>query len=173
MSPSHRVLRVVMALASLGLVALVYAAGGGIHLLALGLVLTTLYAVARPESVVVILLLTAHAVHWVGSAPVPRGWGSWLWLLLGAWLALLVHVCAAAAVTWPPVAPVPRAALRRWSRRTAAVALATVPVWAVAAATRDQSLRGEAPMTYVALAGLTLLGAALFLIARQSPLARR
>jgi hypothetical protein len=173
MSPSHRLLRVVMALSSLGLVALVYAAGGGIHLLALGLVAATLYAVARPESVVVTLLLAGHAVHWVGSAPVPRGWGSWLWLLLGAWLALLVHLSAAAAVTWPSVAPIPRAALRRWGLRTAAVALATVPVWVVAAATRDQSLRGEASMTYVALAGLTLLGAALYLIARQSPLARR
>jgi hypothetical protein len=173
MSPSHRLLRVVMALSSFGLVALVYAAGGGIHLLALALVAATLYAVARPESVVVILLLAAHAVHWVGSAPVPRGWGSWLWLLLGAWLVLLVHLSAAASVTWPSVAPVPRGALLRWSLRTAAVALATVPVWAVAAATRDQSLRGEAPMTYVALAGLTLLGAALHLIARQSPLARR
>ena len=173
MSTSHRVLRVVMALSSLGLVALVYAAGGGIHLLALALAVATPYAVSRPESVAVILLLAAHAVHWVGSAPVPRGWGSWLWLLLGAWLALLVHVSAAAAVTWPSVAPVPRAALRRWGLRTAAVALATVPVWAVAAATRDQSLRGEASMTYVALAGLTLFGAALYLIARQSPLARR
>jgi hypothetical protein len=173
MSLSHRMLRVVMALSSLGLVALVYAAGGGIHLLALALVLVTVYAVARPESVVVILLLAVHAVHWVGSAPVPRGWGSWLWLLLGAWLALLLHVGAAAAVTWPSVAPVPRAALRRWARRTAVVALATVPVWAVCAATRDQSLRGEASMTYVALAGLTLLGGALYLIARQSPLARR
>lgn len=173
MSPSHRVLRLVMALSSLGLVALVYAAGGGIHLLALALVLGTAYAAARPESVAVTLLLVAHAVHWVGSAPVPRGWGSWLWLLLGAWLALLVHVCASGAVTWPAVAPVPRAALRRWGLRTALVALATVPVWAVAAATRDQSLRGEASMTFVALAGFTLLGAALYLVARQSPLTRR
>jgi hypothetical protein len=173
MSASHRLLRVVMALSSLGLVALVYAAGGGIHLLALALVLATLYAVARPESVVVTLLLVGHAVHWVGSAPVPRGWGGWVWLLLGAWCALGVHVCASASVTWPSVAPIPRAALLRWARRTGLVALATVPVWAVAAAIRDQSLRGEASMTYVALAGFTLLGAALYLVARQSPLTRR
>lgn len=173
MATSHRVLRVVMGLASLGLVALVHAAGGGIPLLALALALATPYAVARPESPAVILLLVGHAVHWVGSAPVPRGWGGWAWLLLGAWCALLVHVCASAAVTWPSVAPVPRAALARWARRTGLVALATVPVWAVAAATRDQSLRGEASLTYVALAGLTLLGAALHLIARQSPLTRR
>jgi hypothetical protein len=173
MSTSHRLLRILMALSSFGLVALVYAAGGGIHLLALGLVLTTLYAVGRPESVAVTLLLVAHAVHWVSSAPVPLGWGSWAWLLLGSWAALLVHLCASAAVTWPPVAPVPRPALRRWGRRTVLVALATVPVWVVAAATRDQSLRGEASMTYVALAGLTLLGAALYLVARESPLTRR
>lgn len=173
MSGSHRLLRVVMALSSLGLVALVYAAGGGIHLLALGRVLGTVYAVTRPEALAVTVLLVAHAVHWVGSAPVPRGWGAWLWLLLGAWLALLLHVTASAAVTWPSVAPVPRAALRRWGRRTALVALAAVPVWAVSAATRDQSLRGEAAMTYVALAGLTLLGATLYLISRQSPLTRR
>ena len=44
-----------------------------------------------------------------------------------------------------------------------------MPVWAVAALTREQSLRGEVSMTYVALAALTLLGGAVFLMARPSP----
>jgi hypothetical protein len=162
-----------MVLSSLGLIGLVYAAGGGTLLLAVPLVLLTVWVVTRPESVLVTLLLVGHAIHWVTSTPVPQGWGSWTWLLLGSWLVLLLHLSASAAVTWPSVAPVPRAALRRWGRRTGLVALATVPVWLVAAVTRDQSLQGEASMTYVALAGLTLLGGALYLVARQSPLTRR
>ena len=48
MSLSHRLLRIVMALASLGLVALVYAAGGGLDFVAAALVLGTGYAVLRP-----------------------------------------------------------------------------------------------------------------------------
>ena len=173
MSLSHRLLRTVVALASLGLVALVYAAGGGLNLVAAALVLGTGYAVRRPGSIAVGVLVVAHAVHWAVSAPMPEGLGPWLALLAGAWLVLLLHVCASAAVTWPAVAPVPRAALRRWGLRTLTVALATVPVWAVSAATRDQSLRGEVSMTYVALAALTLLCGALYAMARQAPRTRR
>jgi len=173
MSRSHLLLRALLVLSSLGLVALVYAAGGGILLLAVLLVLLTAWVLTRPESVPVTLLVVGHGVHWVSSAPVPQGWAGWTWLLLGSWLVLLLHVSASAAVTWPSAAPVPRAGLRRWGLRTGVVALATVPVWVVAAVTRDQSLQGEASMTYVALAGLTLLGGALYLVARQSPLTRR
>lgn len=173
MSLTHRLLRVVLALASLGIIVLVYSADGGWHPLALLLAVGTAYAVARPESVVVGLVLVVHAVHWTATAPAPEGLRSWLVLLGGSWLALLVHVCASAAVTWPSAAPVPPAALRRWGLRSAAVALATVPVWGVAAATRDQSLRGEVSMTYVAMAALTLLGAVFYALARQTPSVRR
>jgi hypothetical protein len=161
MSASHRVLRAVMVLASLGLVVLPYAVGGGLHPVAAALVVLTVLAVRRPESLLVGGLLVAHAVHWTASAPVPDGFGPWLGVLGGGWLALLVHVCASAAATWPPAAPVPAAALLRWGRRTAAVGLVTVPVWGVAVLTRDQSLRGEVSMTFVAMAGLTVLGLAL------------
>ena len=163
MSRSHLALRALLVLSSLGLIGLVYAAGGGTLLLAVPLVLLTAWVVTRPESVFVTLLLVGHAIHWVASTPVPRGWEAWTWLLLGSWLMLLLHLSASAAVTWPEVAPVPPVALRRWGRRTGLVA----------AVTRDQSLQGEASMTYVALAGLTLLGGALYLVARQSPLTRR
>ena len=173
MSLSHRLLRIVMVLASLGLVALVYAAGGGLSVVAAGLVLGTGYAVLRPGSIAVAVLIIAHAVHWTVSAPAPEGLGPWLALLAGAWLVLLLHLCATAAVTWPEVAPIPRAARRRWGLRTLAVALATVPVWAVSSATRGQSLRGEVSMTYVALAALTLLCGALYAMARQAPRTRR
>lgn len=173
MSRSHRLLRVIMAMSSLGLIGLVYAAGGGFHPLTVLLVLGSAYAVARPESVVVGLLIVGHAVHWTGTAPAPEGLRAWLGLLAGSWLALLVHLCASAAVTWPAVAPVPRAALRRWGLRTAVVALAAVPVWVVSAMTRDQSLRGEVSMTYVALAALTLLGGTLYAMARQTSGPRR
>jgi hypothetical protein len=173
MSRSHFLLRALFALSSLGLVGLVYAAGGGTLLVAVPLVLLTAWVLTRPESVLATLLVVGHGIHWAASAPVPEGWVDWTWLLLASWLVLLLHLSASAAVTWPSVAPVPPAALRRWGRRAGLVALATVPVWAVAAVTRDQSLQGEASMTYVALAGLTLLGGGLYLVARQSPLTRR
>jgi amino acid permease len=114
-----------------------------------------------------------HAIHWTATTPAPTRLGDWLALLVGAWLALLVHLCASAAATWPSAAPMPRPALLRWGRRTATVALATVPVWGVSMLTRDQSLRGEVSMTYVALAALTLLCGALYAMARQAPRTRR
>lgn len=173
MSRSHLALRALLVLSSLGLIGLVFAAGGGTLLLAVPLVLLTAWVSTRPESVLVILLVVGHGIHWVSSTPVPRDRAGWAWLLLGAWLMLLLHLSASAAVTWPSVAPVPRAALRRWGLRTGLVALATVPVWAVAAVTRGQSLQGEASMTYMALAGLALLAGGLYLVARRSPLTRR
>lgn len=173
MALSHIALRGVMAAASLGLVALPYAASGGLHLVAAALVVLTAVAVVRLESVVVTALLLCHAVHWTASAPVPERMAQWLALLAGAWLVILVHVCASAAVTWPAAARVPRHALLRWARRTAVVALGVVPVWAVCAATSEQSLRGEVSMTYVAIAGLALLGGTIFYLHRPAAPSQR
>lgn len=169
MAPTHVLLRTVMALASLGLVMLPFTVAGGLPLFAAGLVVLTAFAVARPESLAVVALLVGSAFHWTTTTPVPDRLPQWLAVLGGAWLALLVHVSASASVTWPAQAAVPRRALLRWAVRTAVVGLAAVPVWAVAAVTRGQSLRGEVSMTYVALAALTLLGGVVFLLARQSP----
>ena len=88
-----------MALASLGLVALPYAAGGGLHAAAAVLLVLTVLAVRSPESLWVAGLLVGHAIHWTATTPAPTRLGDWLALLVGAWLALLVHVCASAA--WP------------------------------------------------------------------------
>jgi hypothetical protein len=166
MARSHLVLRALMALASLGLVACAYAASGGLLPVAAVLVALTVPAVARPESWAVLALLLGHAVHWTASAPVPDTLREWLVVLVGAWLALLLHVCASAAATWPSRAPAPRAGLVRWAARTGIVALAVVPVWAVSALTRGQSLRGEVSMSYVAVAGLALLGGTVLLLLR-------
>ena len=169
MAPSHVGLRAVMALAALGLTLLPFTASGGMVPFAAVLVVLTVVAVARPESIAVLVLLVGQAVHWTTTAPVPDRLPQWLTVLGGAWLALLVHVTASAGVTWPAKAPIPRRALLRWAARAAIVGLAVVPVWAVAALTREQSLRGEVSMTYVALAALSLLGGAVFLLARPSP----
>jgi hypothetical protein len=154
-----------MALASLGLIALPYAAGGGLHVAAAVLVVLTVLAVRSPESLWVAGLLVGHAIHWTAA---PTRLDDGLARLVGAWLALLVHVCASAAATWPSAAPMPRRALLRWGRRTATVALATVPVWGVSMLTRDQSLRGEVSMTFVALAALALLSGGVYLLARDA-----
>lgn len=169
MAPSHIGLRVVMTVAALGLTLLPFTVSGGMPAFAAALVVLTVVAVARPESIAVLVLLVGQAFHWTTTAPVPERLPQWLAVLCGAWLALLVHATASAAVTWPAKAPIPRRALLRWAARAAVVGLAVVPVWAVAALTREQSLRGEVSMTYVALAALTLLGGAVFLMARPSP----
>ena len=168
MTRSHQVVRALMALASLGLIALPYAAGGGLHVAAAVLLVLTVLAVRSPESLWVAGLLVGHAIHWTATTPAPTRLDDWLALLVGAWLALLVHVCASAAATWPSAAPMPRRALLRWGRRTATVALATVPVWGVSMLTRDQSLRGEVSMTFVALAALALLSGGVYLLARDA-----
>jgi hypothetical protein len=171
MSPSHVTLRAVMALSSAGLLGLTYAASGGVLPAAAALAVLTAVAVARPESWAVLGLVLGHAVHWTATAPAPEGPAGWTTVLGGAWLVLLLHVSASAAVTWPSGTAVPARGARRWAARTAVVALAVVPVWAVSAATRQQSLRGEVSMTYAAIAGLALLAGAVFLL--SAPSARR
>ena len=52
------------------------------------------------------------------------------------------------------------------------VALGVVPVWAVCAATSEQSLRGEVSMT-VAIAGLALLGGTIFYLHRPAASSQR
>lgn len=171
MSPSHLAVRTVMALSSAGLLALTYAASGGVLPVAVALAVLTAVAVARPESWAVLALVLGHAVHWTATAPAPENLAQWTTVLGGAWLVLLLHVSASAAVTWPSRTAVPGRGWRRWAVRTAVVAVAVVPVWAVGAVTRQQSLRGEVSMTYVAIAGLALLAGAVFLL--SAPSARR
>ena len=136
-----------MALASLGLVALPYAAGGGLHAAAAVLLVLTVLAVRSPESLWVAGLLVGHAIHWTATTPAPTRLGDWLALLVGAWLALLVHVCASAAASVAVGRAHARAGPAALGPPAATVALATVPVWGVSMLTRDQSLRGEVSMT--------------------------
>ena len=99
MAPSHIGLRVVMTVAALGLTLLPFTVSGGMPAFAAALVVLTVVAVARPESIAVLVLLVGQAFHWTTTAPVPERLPQWLAVLCGAWLALLVHATASAAVT--------------------------------------------------------------------------
>jgi hypothetical protein len=168
MATSQGLLRLGLVLSSLGLTALaLWSSPQPAWVLGGALVLLTALAARRPESLALPGLLVAHVVHWYTVVGSPDATGGWVRLLLAAWLLLLVHVCASAAAVWPPEAPLPRAAVGRWGRRTAAVAALTVPVWGIAALGSSQRPVGEVVLTFAAIAALVLLGGAAHLLSRE------
>lgn len=168
MARSHMLVRVALALASLALLGLtVAAATSPVWVVVALLVGLTGYAVARPGSHAVTVLLAAHALHWMVVVALPVGLGGWLGLLAAAWLALAVHLTAALAATLPPAAPVPTATLARWLRRGLAVAGLVVPVWALAAVVGLHHVAGQLPLTYAAIAGVGLLALSVWLVSRD------
>lgn len=167
MTRSQLALRGLLVAASAGLVVVTAVAGGTVlWFVAVPLVLATAYAAARPESVVVLVLLAGHAVHWISIVPVPERVGAWLATLGAAWLLLLVHVAASAATTWPQRAGLPARAMARWTGRTLVVAALTVPVWALAMLVYGRSLQGDVALTYAAFAAVGLLAGGIYLVMR-------
>lgn len=168
MSRSQLGLRVLFMLGSLLLVALTVASSPAPVLVAVvALVALTAYAGTRPDSPVVTVLLAGHALHWVMAVPVPHGTTRWVWLLVAAWLGLLVHLSASLSASLPASVAVPGTSLRRWGRRAAVVAAATVPVWLVAMTASSQQAVGQVSVTYAALACVALLLLAAWLLSRD------
>ncbi|QGN56895.1 hypothetical protein [Nostocoides sp. HKS02] len=168
MARSHALVRAALALASLALLGLtVAAATSPVWLVVAVLVGLTGYAVVRPGSHAVTVLLAGHALHWMVVVPLPGGMGRWLALLGGAWLGLALHLTAALAATLPAAAPVPAATLARWARRGLTVALLVVPLWALAAVAGLQHVAGQLPLTYAAIAGVGLLALSVWLVSRD------
>jgi hypothetical protein len=168
MSRSQLVLRGLLGVASLTFLVLTLASSPHpIVVMALVIVALTAYAVVEPDSVLVTVLLAAQALHWAAAVPVPTTTGQWVALLGAAWSGLVLHLTASLAASLPGPAPVPALSLRRWGRRGAAVAAATVPVWAVALLAGKESVRGQVSLTYAAIAAVALLAFATWLFSRE------
>jgi len=168
MSRSQLVLRGLLTVASLTFLALTLAwSPHPIVVLAIGIVALTVYAAVEPDSGLVTVLLGAQALHWAAAVPVPTTTGAWVALLGAAWSGLVLHLTASLAASLPGPAPVPVPSLRRWARRGAVVAAATVPVWAVALLAGQESARGQVSLTYAAIAAIALLAFAAWLLSRE------
>ena len=168
MSRSQLVLRGVLVSASLALLGLTLAASPHpIIVAAVVLVALTVYAAVEPDSGLVTVLLGGHALHWLAAVPVPGSTTAWATLLAAAWAGLVLHLTASLAASLPGAVPVPRLSLRRWARRGAVVAAATVPFWAVAMLSGQQAVKGEVSLTYAAIAAVALLTFSVWLLSRD------
>ena len=168
MSRSQLVLRGLLTMASLTFLVLTLAwSPHPIVVLAIGIVALTVYAAVEPDSGLVTVLLGAQALHWAAAVPVPTTTGAWVALLGAAWSGLVLHLTASLAASLPGPAPVPVPSLRRWARRGAVVAAATVPVWAVALLAGQESARGQVSLTYAAIAAIALLAFGTWLLSRE------
>jgi hypothetical protein len=168
MSRSQLLLRGLLVAASLTLLVLTLAASPHpIIVAAVVLVALTVYAAVEPDSVLVTVLLGGHALHWLAAVPVPSDTAAWVGLLAAAWAGLVLHLTASLAASLPGPVPVPRLSLLRWARRGAAVAGATVPVWAVAMLSGQEAVKGEVSLTYAAIAAVALLTFSVWLLSRD------
>ncbi len=170
MSRSQLVLRAVLVATSLTVLVLTLAASPHpIVVAAFVLVALTVYAAVEPDSVLVTVLLGGHVLHWMSAVPVPTSTAGWVGLLGAAWSGLVLHLTASLAASLPGPVPVPALSLRRWGRRGAAIAAATVPVWAVAMLSGQEAVKGEVSLTYAAIAAVALLTFSVWLLSRDDP----
>lgn len=168
LSGSQAALRGLLVLASFALVGLtLVAAPHALVVAAVVLVPLTMWAAWRPDTPWSTVLVTGLVLHWVATVPVPAGTAGWLRLLGAAWLLLVVHLSLSLAASLPPGAPLPAATVRRWARRSAVVAGATVPVWTVASLASRQRVAGDVGLTYAAIAGAAVLALAVHLLSRD------
>ncbi|MEO6413490.1 MAG: hypothetical protein ABIO48_12970 [Pedococcus sp.] len=168
MSRSQLVLRGIIVAASLTMLVLTLAASPHpIIVAAFVLVALTVYAAVEPDSVLVTVLLGGHVLHWLSAVPVPIDTAAWVGLLAAAGAGLVLHLTASLAASLPGPVPVPRLSLRRWARRGAMVAAATVPVWAVAMLSGQEAVKGEVSLTYAAIAAVAFLTFSVWLLSRD------
>ena len=168
MSRSQVVLRGLLCVASGTFLVLTLA--GSPHpivVMAVVILALTVYAAVEPDSGLVTVLLGAQALHWAAAVPVPTTTGQWVALLAAAWSGLVLHLTASLAASLPGPAAVPAVSLRRWTRRGALVAAATVPVWGVALLAGQEGAEGEVALTYAAIAAVALLAFATWLLGRE------
>ena len=168
MSRSQFALRGILVAASLTLLVLTLAASPHpIIVAAVVLLALSVYAAIEPDSVLVTVLLGGHVLHWLSAVPVPADTAAWVGLLVAAWAGLVLHLTASLAASLPGPVPVPRLSLRRWARRGAVVAAATVPVWAVAMLSGQEAVKGEVSLTYAAISAVALLTFSVWLLSRE------
>ena len=168
LSSSQAALRGLLVVAATALAGLTLAAAPDpVLLTSLVLVAVAVWAALRPESAGATVLVAGLALNWVATVHVPDTTLAWVQLLVGALLLLVVHLCAALAASLPPGAAVPGVSLRRWARRGAVVAAATVPVWALSYGAASQVAPGEVSLTYAAIVAVAGLALAVWLLSRE------
>lgn len=172
-SRSQTVLRVVIAVTSIGLAVLTAVVGPlGSIASALILVGLTPFAVLDPGSRATAVLVALHGVHWLVSNDTPDRLGEWALTVLVALGLLAIHLAASLASAFPSSTPVPRASLRRWLRRTLVVIGLSLPVWAVMYVQSASPPDGDSVLTYAAVAALAVLALAFRLAHAASAPAR-
>lgn len=163
-SSSQNVLRIVIAVTSVGLAVLAATATPlGSLLAALVLIALTPFVVLEPGSRLTALLVGLHGVNWLASNTAPSSVRDWVLTIATAVGLLTMHLTASLASALPKAAPVPRASLLRWGRRAVTVIGLSVPVWALLVSQSASPPAGDAVVTYAALAALALLGLSLWL----------
>ncbi|MFC7487996.1 hypothetical protein ACOCJ7_18470 [Knoellia sp. CPCC 206453] len=166
---SQRVLRILIAVPSVGLALLAAFAGPqGTLVGAFVLIVLTPFVVLDPASRLTTLLLGLHVVNWLSSTPVPTTTRDWALTFVAALALLTIHLAAALACALPPAAPLPRATVVRWVGRGLIVVGLSVPVWALLVAQTADAPPGLPSMTYAAVAALAILALAFWVTQAQT-----
>lgn len=167
MSLSQKVLRLLIAVPSVGLALLMaFSTPRGTLIGAAVLIVLTPFAALDPASRLTTLLLGLQGVNWISSTGVPASTRDWTLAVVAALAVLTIHLAAALASALPPAAPLPRATVQRWLRRGLTVVGLSLPVWALLVAQTAGAPAGEPLITYAALASLAILALA-FRLARH------
>lgn len=168
-STSHKVLRLLIAVPSVGLALLAaLAAPRGSLVGAAVLIVLTPFVVLDPGSRLAALLLALHGVNWLSSTDFPTQAREWALTVAAAVALLVIHLATALAAALPPSAPLPRPTIIRWVRRGLTVLGLSVPVWALLISQTVASPPGVPFLTYAAVASLAILALAFWMVQARS-----
>lgn len=167
---SHRVLRALIAVPSVGLALLTALTGPRGTLVGAALIIVlTPFVVLDPASRLTTLLLALQGLNWVSSTVSPTSARDWTLSFVAALAVLTIHLAASLAVALPPAAPIPRATIVRWLRRALTVVGLSIPVWALLVAQTTTAPDGVPLITYAALAAVALAALAFWLGHASTP----
>lgn len=148
-------LRLVVVLAPVLFLAVAHAAGASWSgPVTICVVVLALASAAEPDSHLALVVLAVLGWFWAARVSDPTGW----WALPAAWVVLAGHGAGALAATVPSSGRLPRALLRRWTLRLAAVGLLTAGVWGLARAGAAIHPEGRVALTVLALLALAGVG---------------
>ena len=163
-SASQKVLRALMVVPSVALALLTaFATPRGTVVGAILLIVLTAFAALDPASRLTSLLLALQGVNWLSSTAVPTALRDWALTLVAAVAVLIIHLAASLACALPPAAPLPRATVWRWVRRTLTVLGLSVPVWVLLVAQSRSNPAGVPLLSYAAVASVAILALAFWL----------
>ncbi|MFN8097158.1 MAG: hypothetical protein U0Q21_02540 [Dermatophilaceae bacterium] len=131
------------------------------------LLVLTLAAAAVPDSVFPAGVVVAVAVLWGSTVPRPDRPADLVPALVAALLLLGLHLAATALTVWPPGAPIPAAARRRWLGQGLVVAAGTAATTALGGLLLDARLPGTALVSIAALVAIAGGGLAAYVLSTR------